>query len=65
MQCTLLVLRKLLDHVLIVTIQFPPAFETRLTVDPRFNRMKCLNDNDKEIIKMRLITAMTANLAFN
>jgi len=39
-----------------------PILKTCSTVDPRFNKMKCLNDNDRANINKCLINAIITNL---
>jgi len=55
--------KKAFGSCLNCNIAIPHMLTTCSTVDPRFDRMKCLNDNDRDKINRRLINAMTANLA--
>lgn len=46
-----------------LNIVIPPVLKTCSTVDPRFSRMKWLNETDKANISQCLINAMVANMA--
>jgi hypothetical protein len=46
-----------------LNIRIPPVLKTRSTVDPRFSKMKWLNETDKANISQCLINAMVANVA--
>jgi len=53
--------KKAFGSYLDCNIAIPPIFKTRSTVDPGFNRMKCLNDRDNT--NRCLMNALTANIA--
>ena len=46
-----------------LNIRLPPVLKTCSTVDPRFSKMKWLNEADKANISQCLINGMVANMA--